>query len=368
MSIYGSSTAWTGMCNNNNQSPINLSQATAKPCDLLCELVFDDAYIPQANVIISNEGMILQSTSSLGSCKFNGEGYTCQTLLLTHPSHHTIENIQADAEVVAIFTNPTGKFLCVSSLVRVNPNQTDSSHFFNAFVPYGNPSVEYTPVNMGSNWGLFMMVPPTGAYYVYDGSLLIPPCQPTKWVVFNAMINIDGNDFAHLVKNVLPGSRPIQSLGDREVYFNSTEQLAGGPFPHDNKTYMRCKRIGSKGGGTVKPVTAAPLQAAAAENSGVIHGISQWSSEQIKVNGGMAILDVILLILSFVIGVLAGRYVSNSNNYGLYPISWGQMVGVKIREYATWLLSIFTWLYRVTLGFVFKKAPTTYKPELAGPD
>jgi len=70
-----------------------------------------------------------QNTAGLGSCKFNGEGYTCQALLVNHPSHHTIENIQADAEVIAMFTNPTGGNLCVSTLVRVNPHQTSASSF-----------------------------------------------------------------------------------------------------------------------------------------------------------------------------------------------------------------------------------------------
>ena len=103
----------------------------------------------------------------------------CQSLLLTHPSHHTIENIQADAEVVAMFTNPTGKMLCVSSLVRVNPHQNSATHFFNAFIPYGNPSVASTPGNLGENWSLAMMVPPTGSHYVYEGSLIVPPCRST---------------------------------------------------------------------------------------------------------------------------------------------------------------------------------------------
>ena len=52
MSVYGSSTSWGGQCNSVNQSPINLSQSSAKPCDLLCDLVFDDAYISQANVML----------------------------------------------------------------------------------------------------------------------------------------------------------------------------------------------------------------------------------------------------------------------------------------------------------------------------
>jgi carbonic anhydrase len=347
MSVYSSSTTWGGNCSNPNQSPVNLSQSTSKPCDLLCDLVFDDAFIPQANVMISDEGLVLNSTSGLGSCKFNGEGYTCNTLLLSHPSHHTIETIQADAEVIAIFTNPTGKFLCVSSLIRVNPHQTPSTHFFNAFIPYGNPSADYTPVNLGDNWGLFMMVPPSGSYFVYDGSLVTPPCQTTTWVVFKSMINIDSNDFALLVKNVNPGSRPLQELGNREVFFNDTEQLVGGPMPHDNKTYMKCRRAGKP---TTKPVTSVPLGDKHNEKKpSHLKNASDWVSKQIEINGFMELLSAALMIVSFLVGIRFGWDVSKED-FNLKPMIWGQYIGEKIR----W---VFMWLYDSIMSFANKPKP-----------
>jgi len=298
----------------------------------MCELTFDDAYISQANVIVSDEGLILQNQAGLGSCKFAGEGYTCQTLLVTHPSHHTIENVQADAEVVAIFSSPTSGLLCVSSLVRVNPNQTSSTHFFNAFVPYANPSTTSTSVSLGEQWGLFMMVPPAGSYYVYDGSLVIPPCQQTKWVVFKSMINIDSNDFALLVKNVVPGSRPIQQLGNREVFFNDIEQLPGGPMPHDGKTYMRCKRSGKKP--DVKDVKAAGMgEEKKKSDSKKKHPIHEWASKQIEQNGWIEMLNVILMIIAIVGGMYYG-WKSSSGPQGLYLVLFAQKI-------AAWLHSFF---------------------------
>jgi len=334
MSLYSSSASWGGNCSGANQSPINLSQAAAKPCDLLCELVFDDVYVPQATVAISNEGMVLQNTGGLGSCKFNGEGYTCQALLVNHPSHHTIENIQADAEVVAMFTNPTGGNLCVSTLVRVNPNQTAASSFFNSFIPYGNPSVASTPVNLGENWGLFQMVPPSGSYYVYDGSLVTPGCDPTKWVVFKSMINIDSNDFALLVKNVNPGSRPIQGLGDREIFYNDVEQLPGGPMPHDNKTYMKCRRAGQKTPLT-KPVVQAPLGAESAKKKkGVVDHVQDFVSNQVAANGYISLLDSLLLIVAFGLAVWAAWLYSSEISFLLALNTVAQWLASRLRKLA----------------------------------
>lgn len=301
MSIYSSTTGWDANCSVANQSPINLSQSGAKSCDQLCELVFDDAYISQANVIVSNEGLILQSQTGLGSCKFNGNSYSCNTLLLTHPSHHTIENIQADLEVVAIFNSPTAGMLCVSSLARVNPSQTSATHFFNAFIPYSNSNSEWTPISLGEQWGLFMMVPPAGSYFVYDGSMVVPPCQQTKWCVFKSMINIDSNDFAMLVKNVPNGSRPIQALGDRQIYFNDVEQLPGGPMPHDGKTYMRCKRSGRKP--DVKSVQQPSLSSHKKSESSKTY---KWMTEQMEWNELFELISSILMLLAGGFGLWYG--------------------------------------------------------------
>jgi hypothetical protein len=285
-------------------------------------------------VIVSNEGLILQSQTGLGSCKFAGESYSCQSLLVTHPSHHTVENIQADAEVVAIFTSPTSGMLCISSLVRVNPNSTSSIHFFNAFVPYANPAIEgATSISLGEQWGLFMMVPPAGSYFVYDGSLVIPPCQPCKWVVFKSMINIDSTDFAMLVKNVIPGSRPIQQLGNREVFFNDVEQLPGGPMPHDGKTYMRCKRSGKKP--DVKPVVAAPLgDEKSKTDKKKKHWIHEWASKQIEVNGWIEMLNFVLLIVAFCGGIYYG-WSQSKGLIGMYLI-------LQAQKLAAWFRSFFT--------------------------
>lgn len=327
MSIYGSSSTWGDQCGGSNQSPINLAQSTAKPCDLLCELVFDDAYISQANVIVSDEGLILQSQTGLGSCKFNGDSYNCQTLLVTHPSHHTIENIQADGEVVAIFNSPTGGLLCVSSLFRVNPSQSSASHFFNAFVQYANPSVPFTSVSLGEQWGLFMMVPPNGSYFVYDGSLVVPPCQATKWVVFKSMINIDSNDFALLVKNVNPGSRPVQPLGSRDLYFNDVEQLPGGPMPKDGKTYMRCKRSGKKN--EVKQIQPA---GAKEKKESQPNFIVKWAKRQIEINSLMDVLAFIVKLVSIGAGFWYA-WQMQSDPRAMLPILWGQKAAVWLRSF-----------------------------------
>jgi len=236
MSLYSSQTSWPAGCSSAMQSPINLSQSGSKPCNLSCDLVMDDNYISQATVSVSDEGLLLENNSGLGTCKFRGESYVCSALAINHPSHHTIEGVQADGEVVAYFRKPTGEMMAMSALIRVNPAETPSYTFFKQFVPYALTSGD-TQVTL-QNWSISMMTPPNGAYYVYKGSTLVPPCTPTEWIVFKSMINMDLGDFAYLVRNVQAGSRSVQALGNREVFYNDVENVAG-TMPHDNKFYLR---------------------------------------------------------------------------------------------------------------------------------
>jgi len=229
---------WDGMCAGANQSPINLSQSIAKPCKGTCDLKIDDSTPPWGNCATEENGLLVAS-ESLGSCKFNNITYNAKMILINHPSHHTIEGVQADAEVVAYFFSPTGERLCVSSLIRVSSSPTPSLDFFKQVVAYASPLFP-TKVNL-TGWSLQQMVPADGSYYMYDGSVTFPPCMPCDWVVFKTMINMDQSDFALLVKNTQAGSRSIQALGNREIFYNDGADT--GFLPHDNKTYLVMKPL-----------------------------------------------------------------------------------------------------------------------------
>jgi len=330
-------------------SPINLSQSIAKPCDLLCEFVMDQGMIPQAQVFVDGDGLVLQNNAGLGTCKYNSDSYTCNMLVVSHPSRHTIENVQADGEVQAIFSsNANNGFLVVSSLFRVNSNETPSTHFFNSFIPYVVAS-QQSNVNLGDNWSLNMMIPPNGAYFVYDGSVSTDCSYSAKNVVFRSMINIDPNTFALLVKNSSPSTVPVNALGNREVYYNASEQLAGGPMPHDNKAYMRCKRV-SKGGNVVDKkmgsVQQAPLKETVnneQKKNSTLAKVGKFVSDQILINGVLSIAEAVFMIAA----IFFGRYYANMPEY----VSYGTI-------FMRWAQSISSFIK----GLFSKPAPTTLTP------
>ncbi|MFZ4599921.1 MAG: hypothetical protein ACOYNN_14855 [Terrimicrobiaceae bacterium] len=297
--------------------------------------MMDDAYATNGSVLIEQGNLlILFSQTNLGSCKFNGEGYTCSWVAVTHPSRHTIENIQADAEVIAHFTSPTGKILEVSSLIRVNPAETQSTSFLNKFIPYANPSERNTQVTL-NNWSLSMMVPPNATFYSYQGTDL--GCRPSQVIVFGSMINIDSNAFALLVKNVKRSSVGIQPLGRREVYFNNGQQLPGPQMPNDGKIYMRIRSNKAdddkkKGSKFVKPVSRADVssvQTNERNNSGIMGSIFNWTRTQAAYNGWFAILNVLLMMIAMGLAIYAA-YAYNDQVAALLTLN------DKARNFAIW--------------------------------
>jgi hypothetical protein len=146
------------------------------------------------------------------------------------------------------------------------------------------------------------------------------------------MINIDSNDFALLVKNVNPGSRPIQGLGDREIFYNDIEQLPGGPMPHDNKTYMKCRRAGQKN--LSKPVTQAPLGTEASKKKkGTVDHIHDWASNQIATNGVVSFFEGILTIGALALAIWAAWTYSNQLSFLFKLNTVSQSFAAYIRSF-----------------------------------
>ena len=231
------------MCAGANQSPIHLSQGSAKPCKGTCDLKVDGTNATSGMVAASDEGLVVHGqnySGSLGSCTYNNISYSCYMLLINHPSQHTVEkNSKADGEVIAVFISAQKERLQVCVQFYVNPSPGPSIDFFKQIVPYAT-TTNQTMVQL-TGWSLQQMIPDDGSYYMYDGSTMFPPCMPAETIVFKSSINIDQTDFALLVNKVTAGSRSIQALGNREIFYNDGADT--GFLPHDNKTYLVMKPL-----------------------------------------------------------------------------------------------------------------------------
>ena len=244
MSIFDSAQDWPDKykaCGAPHQSPINLSQSFALPCDRLCEWKVDDVSVGQATVETpANDGLTLTGFSNgTPTASFNGDGYTCKKMVLYSTAQHSLDSVFGEAELVATFTHPSGKTVNMSVIVRTSPGDTASAKFFNAFVPYSDSDQQ---VNLGNSWSLQDVVPDTPAYYVYTGTNLVPPCEPDViWIVYSNTVTMDPSDYAKLAKNVKPARRPLEEVADREVMFYDAQGVS---TPRDGKLYLKCRRPG----------------------------------------------------------------------------------------------------------------------------
>jgi len=314
----------------------------------------DDGNVTQASVSVSNEGLILESSSSLGSCKFRGESYVCQGLSINHPSHHTIEGVQADGEVTAIFRKPTGELMCMSTLFRINSAQTPSYGFFKQFVPYAVTTGE-TKLQM-RDWSISALVPPEASYYVYQGSTLVPPCVPCEWVVFKSMINMDQGDFAYLVRNAEAGSRPVQGLGDREVFFNDTNNVPGGPMPHDNKFYLKLRPTGNTKISPkleTKTVDLKPKADADEDPTTLLGQASKAKNDYVAQVGTLGLVLAIVAVIAVAVGIYKGYESSESTPITFeFMRGWAIWAREKLNWFYNYVLGFFGWLYSVTIGMI----------------
>jgi hypothetical protein len=310
----------------------------------------DDGNVTQTSVSVSNEGLILESSSSLGSCKFRGESYVCQGLSINHPSHHTIEGVQADGEVTAIFRKPTGELMCMSTLFRINSAQTPSYGFFKQFVPYAVTTGE-TKLQM-RDWSISALVPPEASYYVYQGSTLVPPCAPCEWVVFKSMINMDQGDFAYLVRNAEAGSRPVQGLGDREVFFNDTNNVPGGPMPHDNKFYLKLRPTGNTKISPKLETKTVDLKSKLGESKAddetknpttLLGQATKAKNDYVEQVGTLGLVLAIVAVIAVAVGIYKGYSGSEST-----PITFEFM-----RGWAIWTREKLSWFYTYVLTLLF---------------
>lgn len=358
MSLFASANTWAESykaCGAPNQSPINLSQTFAKPCDLLCELAVQDVAVPTATILGDpNMGFVLQYETSRPTITWNGDGYTAWASYLHHPSHHTIEDVQSQAEFITFFTNPNGGALALSVLVRAAPGTSASSSFFSSFVPYLTQSGTPITVNMGDSWMLSSVVPPTANYYTYTGSWILPNCDGNvTWVVFADTVNMDPNDFAVLSARTTAGSRPLQPVGDREVFYNDQDALLGSENAHlkqDGKVYMKCRRLPVAGEGPPMEKSAevkkgglgdAKTQAFEAQIAGYVDKGKEKYNEFVNEYGYTS-----FFVVGF--GALLIYYFFFTEGGGKFVVS--ALYAVELPVYY-----IFRWPWEFFFGWLFKK-------------
>jgi carbonic anhydrase len=348
-SIFDSATGWPDKykaCGAPHQSPINLSQSFALPCDRLCEWKVDDTAVGNASVSNMQAqigGLVVNSfQNGKPTAKFNGDGYTCEAMILYSASQHSLESVFGEAELVCYFTHPGGKIICMSVLVRSTPGESASSKFFNGFVPYAeNGGV----ITLGKSWSLLDVVPDTPSYYIYTGTTVWPQCTPNvTWIVYSNTVSMDPSDYAKLVKTIKPARRPLEEVADRKVTFFDAKGVS---TPRDGKLYLRCHRPAKaaspkeeavkdvksvKQGGLDEQVSSDQKEA----NQRALNNATQVAKEQYDAIGGIYGVLTVLILLAASGGMF---FTSTGKQLGATAFVIAFIIPHYSRAFVLWILS-----------------------------
>jgi len=354
MSIFDSQSNWPAQCSTANQSPINLVQAQSKPCSLNCDLVMDSKDVTTAHVGQDPQlgGLILEG--QLGSLKFRGDSYVCQSLQIVYPSAHSVEGIHSDAEMIMYCSKSTGGMLCVSVLINVSPAESDAKNFFNQFVLYVN-GTEPTSIQF-KHWNIGMAVPPAAEFFTYTGTTISPNCRACEWIVFEHSVNMDNNDFANFTNKVPKGTRDMQQTGTREIFYNNTRNISG-IMPNDGRMYVKLKPTGNTPmpafGSPKKPVSLKDKSEDPNKPSTMVGKSLKGLHHHVKENGGfLGVAQIFFIFILVVIGLYIGYVAASSSPFNT---EWIKPWSIWTREQLGWiwdfLKGIPAILWNWTIGF-----------------
>jgi carbonic anhydrase len=192
------------------ESPIDIAGAQAAE---LAPIIFDYKLSPLK--IVNNGHTVLISYEPGSSIKVNGTALPLVQFHFHHPSENEINGQKYDMElhfvhmdtaagraaVVAVFIKSGAESALLRDLWSHIPHEVGKQEQFKKDVING---ADLLPTNQN--------------YYVFDGSLTIPPCtEGFTWYVLKTPIEASPAQIATFAKYYANDARPIQPLNGREI-------------------------------------------------------------------------------------------------------------------------------------------------------
>ena len=249
---YEDSSNWGLAAENEKQSPINIDTGIAASCHELCELKFlykkTQEGEPKIKVQFNKNQNLALSNNSGSNIIYKNTPYKLTEITLHTPSLHTIDGVKCDLEICLIHSlgdNPHAENgVVVSCLFNEGNYFGNSENFVHQFVNEIKINSRQE-VRVSNDWGAHMILPERKSFYLYEGTLHFPPCTPMTNIVMDTIGNVSPINLELLNLNLGKNVRPIQTLDDRRIYYNSGKSLQI-PEPVRNvkisqNKYLRCK-------------------------------------------------------------------------------------------------------------------------------
>ncbi|XP_012784140.2 carbonic anhydrase 4 [Ochotona princeps] len=242
--LYSGPEKWGGSCQQNLQSPINIVTTKAKVNSNLGLFEFHGYDLKKTWPVTNNGHSVMVSLNSQVFIEGGGLDAEYQATQLhlhwssgyNNGSEHSVDGKHFAMEMHVVHQKQTSRSEASGSddtavlafLVEEGPTVNEG------FDPLVNvlSNVSTPGTNATVNLSLWDLLPPEdklGHYFRYFGSLTTPECsENVVWTVFQQHISLHRNQILafstklfyddHQQHNMTDNVRPLQSLGDREVY------------------------------------------------------------------------------------------------------------------------------------------------------
>ncbi|MEE8574070.1 MAG: carbonic anhydrase family protein [Thermodesulfobacteriota bacterium] len=202
------STKYAACIEGGKQSPINLDNVSDWG---LRKINFN--YSP-TKVNILNNGHTVQVNYDEGSTiKIGGRVYDLLQLHFHTKSEHQVNGKNYSGEMHLVHRNSHGQLAVVGVLIKKGAKNSAFGNIF-ASLPTSKSKVRH----LRSKVNALKMLPKSGEYWTYNGSLTTPPCtEGVRWLVMKNAITMSSGQLSALKNAMHRNNRPVQPLNRRLV-------------------------------------------------------------------------------------------------------------------------------------------------------
>lgn len=241
-------------------APIDIARNVDGYCDLKCDYGFQYPFSP---VTITHGGDHLRFTYDLSNqppVLYNTNNYEVIEARLYTPSLHTYAGESADAELLIIHTNTSGRGTLIVAIPVVQDTtgkagKSDSITLFDTLLVEAGRSANSTGLqtvvnNATCTLNKFIPLKP---YYSYTGSLPYLPCDGTDvdYVVFSvnqaAQTAMSFDAFTMLTKLLKPHAYQVSKGNKGGLFYNRVGPRLTTAAAKDDGLYIECQPTGEDG-------------------------------------------------------------------------------------------------------------------------
>lgn len=199
-------------CNGNNQSPIDISEATSGDSLTGLDLMYHESV--NCNFVNNGHSVQVNFVDSTNVFTLKGTDFILKQFHFHSPSEHTIAGSAYPCEVHLVHMSASGELAVIGILVKKGEENPFIAQLLKELPKKANDEeIIDTKVNPSE------ILPENINYYAYSGSLTTPPCtEGVNWFVLKHPVTASEAQINALIA-VMPlnNARPVQNLNNRKV-------------------------------------------------------------------------------------------------------------------------------------------------------